>query len=282
MFCLVVTTFVASARVDAAACSCAMPDAFGFVAASGVLPANAKGVVWSGRTKPSVDAIKVFRLDEKGKASLVPFKIDQLGPRHKNELEYSLFLIRPTDAMTPGQRYRFVTKKHSFAGVRFGIDGGPQTREYVVSDQSLSEAADAVDLSATTAQAGTVRVSEFSGQCDNDVAAVASNVRVVLPTAWELFSEQLSYRTIVNNKPWNPKSSLCQTLIPGRPAQPTATDRIFRRCGAEGNSDAGVASKDARVVIEITAPTIDAKFLIRTIPLTVALDCPVALVEAVD
>ncbi|MBP9085389.1 MAG: hypothetical protein KBG15_04685 [Kofleriaceae bacterium] len=265
--CSIVATLVTIARVEAEACSCAMADALGFVAASGELPANAKGVVWIGRSKPSAKAIKVFRLVANGKVS-VPFKIDALGLWDKTDPEFSLFLIRPTRAMKPGQHYRFVSKEHS------GSRDAPQTLEYAVSDQPLTEAMDTVELSATPVQAGTERVSDISGRCSNSVAAVASNISVVLPKAWAPFSEQLLYRTIVNDKPWHPKSSLCRTVMPGRSQQRTATDRIFRRCSAEAEADAGVAITDARVVIEITAPTVDAKLLIRTQPLTIALNCP--------
>lgn len=265
--CTIVATLVASAQVEAEACSCGMPDALGFVAASGELPANAKGVVWIGRAKPSAKVIKVFRLVAHGKVA-VAFKVDALGSWDKADPEYSLFLIRPAKPMKPGERYRFVTKEHG------GRDDAPQTNEYTVSDQTLPEATDAVELRATPAQAGTERVSDVSGMCSNSVAAVASNINVVLPQAWAPFSEQLLYRTIVNDKPWNPKSSLCRTLMPGRSQQPTATDRIFRRCSADADSDAGVANKDARIVIEITAPTVDAKLLIRSKPLSVALNCP--------
>lgn len=268
IICTIAATLVASTRGAAQACSCAMPDALGFVAVSGELPANAKGVVWIGRAKPSAKAIKVFRIGAKGKAAAVPFKIDALGLWDKADPEYSLFLIRPVKAMKPGERYRFVAKEHG------GSDDVPQTHEYTVSDQPVTEASEAVELSATPVQSGTERVSDVSGMCSNSVAAVASNIRVILPQTWVPFREQLMYRTIVNDTPWHPKSSLCRTLMPGRSQQPTATDRVFRRCSADADSDAGVANKDARIVIEITAPTVDAKLLIRTKPLAITLNCP--------
>ncbi len=263
---VVAAALIAEARVVAEACSCAGPDAIGFVANNGELPANAKGVVWLGVTKPKT--IKVYRLDAKGKAVAVPFKIDALGPWDKSDGDVSLFLIRPSKAMKPGERYRFVTKEHN------GRDNKPQTREYTVSDQALAEVKDAVELSATPPKSGTEHVSDVSGMCSNDVAAVASDITVNLPKAWAPFAEQLMFRTSVNDKAWTPKSSLCHTLTPGRSQGATATDRVFRRCSADAASDPGVASKDARVVIEITAPTVDAKLLISTKPLNVVLNCP--------
>lgn len=242
------------------------PRCHRFVANNGELPANAKGVVWLGVTKPKT--IKVYRLDAKGKAVAVPFKIDALGPWDKTDGDVSLFLIRPSKTMKPGERYRFVTKEHN------GRDDKPQNREFTVSDQALAASTDPVALSASAPQAGTEHVSDGSGMCSNDVAAVASNITVALPKAWVPFSEQLMYRTIVNDKPWQPKSSMCRTLTPGRSQQATASDRVFRRCSADAASDPGVASKDARVVIEITAPTVDAKLLISTKPLNVVLNCP--------
>lgn len=256
---------------ESAACSCELFDATGFIAQDGALPANAKGVLWVGRTKPEPGDIAVYILRRNHEPRAIAYTVTDLSDVLSRP--WPVYLVSPKAKLSPGQRLRFVATNTG----RDKADGTHpiQTRNYVVSSKKLVAVATPLALTASPATVGQL-VLRTSGMCSSTATTANQALALVLPPALLPFVEQLWFETLVDGNVWQPATDVCDDDVPGRSWVGPAKDLIYRRCSTTrfAKAEEGVVSDAVVVRMRVTAPSVAPDFQLESDTFDVKLTCP--------
>ena len=229
---------------QASACTCARDREVGFVGHEiSRLPANAAGIAWyvpkrtidRGGEPVSGDRF-TLEMFEGGTFYELAFRVRQTESFSTPSGDFLIYLIAPGEGLTPGATYRVTDSLATM------LRGKRVERRMIVTiDSEISE------------------------------AWITSR----LPPGAHAWRDQLLYRTIVDGDPWQPTSSVCSRVEPGRSWDDVGTDRVFTSCRTHDNRghDETPAPTQSRrtVVMEAYLPGTD---IVLTTPLQyVDLDC---------
>ena len=235
----------------AAGCSCAGPGPhWGFLGPdTGRLPANAAGVLWylpehwqGKRSAEEIDRLTGNLTAEIRRAAgflQIPVEVSRYsGPPTDDQATFAagrFFLVAPAEGFRPGKTYRFTDNSdeewesdwpaHGHRQVVFFVD-----RQYLERDTPL-------ELELTSPAMEELRIA--AGASCSDTRGV-SNVQAAaeLPIGADDWRDQLLYRTLIDDRVWVGKSSLCQVILPGRSlADEAGRDTIYSACIEETERD---------------------------------------------
>lgn len=225
----------------AKACSCVRVDA-GFLIEPGTeLPANARGVPWSGWLEwdgtttlpPGKDFFAVERLDGP-EAGDVVFDLELLGGDLLRDDDV-LALVAPREGFEPGGRYRFSFRRPSFrtaadelpARYRLEVSVG---REPLVAGSSGESAG---SLAVWKTARDQLEVETRAGSCSVRVDAAQTGVELELPDELARWRDALLYVTRVDGEIYRPASTYCGQTAPGRSWTGMARELLFADCEAQ-------------------------------------------------
>lgn len=261
----------------ALACSCAPTLEVGFVGQeTSRLPANAEGIAWyvsewaKDRRGESVsDDRLTLEIFEGGTFYELAAHISRAEDFSTPKGDFQIYLIAPGEGLTPGATYRVTDNLGTMArGERV------ERRMIVTIDPEILSTHTAFTLDIGPPNHKIIHLAAgMSCSSVHEVSEVWITSRLSgVAHGWR---DQLLYRTIVDGEPWQPSSSLCSRVEPGRSWDDVGTDRIFTFCRAHDSrrDDAAPVARQSRrtVVMEARLPGTD---IVLTTPLEHAdFDC---------
>jgi len=224
------------------ACSCIVGLGEGFlIPEKRTLPANARGLLWwaGGRHVPRNDTKKlnvrflVQRID-KDKPAEVPFDLEWIRG--------GLVLVAVNERLRPGSVYRFTGRQGDLplGPIRMVESDEPvseRSLEVTVSTAKLLPLALAPRLEFGERKKGRLHV-QAGGSCSIEINAAQVPVRMVLPPWLEKWKHVLFFRTLVDDKPWEPRGSICTQVPPGRSWVGKGEDLLYAGC-PDGDAEPG-------------------------------------------
>ena len=137
---------------------------------------------------------------------------------------HGLFVVAPVGTgLKPGATYRFAMER------TLGSDLAHKQLIVEIDHETLSEESEfTLDVGPVTEDSISVSA---GGLCSKALDVSQVRIRGSLARDVERWREQLLFRTIVDDGIlWNPTSSLCQNILPGRSWEEVGHDRIFGPC----------------------------------------------------
>ena len=262
---------------QASACTCARDREVGFVGHEiSRLPANAAGIAWyvpkrtidRGGEPVSGDRF-TLEMFEGGTFYELAFRVRQTESFSTPSGDFLIYLIAPGEGLTPGATYRVTDSLATM------LRGKRVERRMIVTiDSEILSADTAFTLDIGPANLKTITLAS-SPSCSTWQEASEAWITSRLPPSARAWRDQLLYRTIVDGDPWQPRSSVCSRVEPGRSWDDVGTDRVFTSCRTHDNRrhDETPAPTQSRrtVVMEAYLPGTD---IVLTTPLQyVDLDC---------
>lgn len=219
------------------ACSCFFLQ-FGFIGPySSRLPANAIGIPWFVSNKLArkpwnedyfVADEQRFALEflDAGEFRRIPYRIVMAQEFDTQFDTYLIYHIVPKDdGLQPGATYR-VTDLLDPESYGEAVDD----RQVVVEvDHEELPVDTALTLYIGSAKRDNLRIAA-NAQCSGGLAMSQVNVAARLPGQFQKWEDQLLFRTIVDGKQWDARSSWCSQIEPGRSWTDVAHDRVFVAC----------------------------------------------------
>jgi hypothetical protein len=214
---VVLVAGVALFASEARACSMAGCNPPSFAPASGRIPANATALYWipsypsRGQSGLSTDLVVHAGNDA------ISFDTADSGRAYQ--------IIRPTQPLVEGTTYRMEELGGCApSGTTFEV-GPPQPPPMTLGDLSVG-ASTIADLT----------VFSRGGGCVSRFVAAQADVEIVLSPHAAPWSELLFYRTIVDEKPWDPPESIGPDPFIGGSWKGRGKDRLFAFCRENGQS----------------------------------------------
>ena len=218
----------------ASACSCAPGHEVGFIGPeTGRLPANAIGIAWyvsswakSHRGEPVYDDRFSLEILDEGLFRELPARVGRTEDfSTPNDGKFLIYVIAPKeDGLRPGATYRITDHLAIF---RHGHD---ERRVVVTIDRESLPADTEFTLDVGPAKRRSISVATTGAGCSTALEASEAWIATRLPPGAQAWREQFLYRTIVDGNHWQPKSSLCSRVEPGRSWDEVGSDRIFAAC----------------------------------------------------
>lgn len=261
----------------ALACSCYWPPEVGFVGQeTSRLPANAEGIAWyvskwwKDHRGESVSGDRfTLEIFEGGTFYELAARVSHAEDFATPKGDFLVYLIAPGEGLTPGATYRVTDNLATM------VRGERVERRMVVTiDPEILSTHTPFTLDIGPPNFKMIWLAA-AASCSSahEVSEVWITSRLSpVAHAWR---DQLLYRTIVDGKPWQPRSSICSRVEPGKSWDGVGSDRIFTACGARDDRDhdaTPVATESQRtVVMEAHLPGTD--IVLRTPLKHVDLDC---------
>lgn len=246
-----VLAFIAGARhVSVYACSCG-PGGGSFIMnresddKTLILPRDARGVLWWG-VEGDRQAVQkrnfAVRLLSGARERNLDFRVIEVTP--------TLFLIAPTEALAPGNRYLFTHQDDRHQPAR------AEKVEAIVENTAFAAVKDQIQLWLLPSRATQLDVATAKGMCSRSADVVAQDFYISEPAAVERWRFALLFDTVLDGKrDWRPRRSVCQSYPPGSSWQGYGTDMIFAECAsAASNEVAGTREGEHDVYMTISVP----------------------------
>lgn len=261
----------------ALACSCIRLPEVGFVGhETSRLPANAAGIAWyvskwakDRRGEPVTDDRFTLEIFEGGTFYELAAHVRQIDDFSMPSGDFLIYLIAPGEGLTPGATYRVTDSLATM------VRGDRVERRMIVTmDQEVLSADTAFTLDIGPANRKLIHLAA-AASCSSMHEVSEAWITSRLPPVAHAWRDQFLYRTVVDGNPWQPRSSICSRVEPGRSWDDVGSDRIFAYCGASGNrryDETPAATQSRRTaVMEAYLPGTD---IVLTTPLKyVDLDC---------
>jgi len=201
------------------ACDCAGPGRR-FLQTGGEIPANSKGLFYycPGLEPYNKRAVKNNTAERKLEIVHIENGREQRLDSELVKIYNGLYLLRPKVGLTAGERYRF--------GFRYGNNGPWHSVEVTVGKQRVWPMKKRARLKIGPLELDALNLAGPTA-CSETQIACKRAVELVLPPAARKYKQSLLFKTIVDGKPWNPKSSICSDVFPGRSWQELGTDLLF-------------------------------------------------------
>lgn len=203
---------------EAAACSCAGGDGGVFITHDGLLPLDARAVVWWGdefagdaHSPPRLATFTVEREGAQGVREAVPFDLTRTG---------EVVLVAPREAMKAGERYHFTAPNTP----RLRIEVSP-----IALAPLLLQAKVVVGPAMWRAQ-----LIASGGTCSRRYDVAAQAVSLQLPPEARPFLHALTFTTMVGGRRWHPDYDECDLVLPGRSWRALGEDLIVTSCAKPG------------------------------------------------
>lgn len=220
----------AASLTEARACTCDAAASGRFLTASGLVPSDARGVVWTTAdgldpTPPDGPTFEVRFEASPGEWQPIPHDAQRIGE--------GLVLVTPRQRMRPLERYRVTAWDRDVRAI----------------EVMVSPIAVAPYLGAATLEIGPVEVGELSiadgFSCSRNAEMVTRQVTLRLPPAIERFRHALLFETRVDARRWMPSRSLCDEVPPGRSWAALGDDLVATTCDQESPLQPGRDGADA-------------------------------------
>lgn len=243
-----------AASPEVRACSCGRPTGT-FVTESGLLPSDARGVVWAGLVPwyyhdvppAGVERFRVEREVTSGEWKVVLHEVRDLGGHS--------VLVSPSAPMKAGDRFRMTAlPTEDDQGGSITVEVSPIALGPLLAKAKLEVAAPRKTEAWLAA----------SGSCGRKVEVQAHAISLQLPDEAKPFRHALLYSTLVGDGVWLPTSSMCQVIPPGRSWLELGSDLLYRRCGSDPEDldlrMRGLVEGRWRVKMRATLPGTDVAF----------------------
>ena len=250
---------------------------WGFLAPeNGRLPANAVGVAWYRPTGSKAFSlilaqVSVAEKQEDGTFDQVPAMVEAV-PGFPG-----VFVIGPQGGLAVGATYRFTDRGERRSGV-------PEQVLATV-DSALLESHTPLVLSVWPLYSETINAIDHQGACSRPLWVAQALTETALPKPAAEWHGQLLYRTLVDGKPWRPRSSICSHVPAGRSwRDPTGEELLYAACPdptgesrkyrwySENNPHQGLEPIEHAVKVQAFLPGTD--IVLESETLTADLSCP--------
>lgn len=226
---MVVAIFVSlSVQPPASACTCLSRD-FGFMVDSEVeLPANARGLPWSGWKRFGADASALgadpslfgVAIQDANGWRQVPLT---LVPLPDTDPDGAIrLLVAPGDGLQPGAVYRFTFHRSS------GVD---EVRARI-SNKVFAARRGTATLRTGPSAIARIDTSTRSGSCRTTLTAQRILATLELAESHRVWAGAFLYEFRVDGQIWHPQSSLCTRTPLGRTSQGVGSEILFTPCGS--------------------------------------------------
>lgn len=225
------------------ACSCATPD-LGFLAGSQIeIPSNARGLMWAGVVDeggaivlPPAETFRIQKWVDSAWVSCEPglslIRYPRATDTSGNRSPYDVLLVAPADGITPGDRLRFVyypSPERSLDASFVRTYSDSQVVDVAVAYEAFEPSP--MKKTASNVEHGKLRLATGVGSCHVELDASWVDVADVLDPSFEKWQDSFYFATVVvdagRRRLWQPHSSLCDLLPPGRPWTGIGSERFY-------------------------------------------------------